>query len=91
MPEATLTKQLMAIACSNSLRFCEVLRFCAATSFLLSAVVFSAMLVFRFLGFALGFQHIAEGSSATDSLSEDVTNVTDVTEITEVSQKVLVI
>ncbi len=49
------------------------------------------MLVFRFLGFALGFQHIAEGSSAKDSLSEDVTNVTDVTEITEVSQKVLVI
>jgi hypothetical protein len=25
------------------------------------------MLVFGFLGFALGFQHIAEGSSATDS------------------------
>jgi hypothetical protein len=46
------------------------------------------MLVFGFLGFALGFQHIAEGSSATDSLSEDVINVTDVT---EVSQKVLVI
>jgi len=46
------------------------------------------MLVLGFLGFALGFQHIAEGSSATDSLSEDVINVTDVT---EVSQKVLVI
>ncbi len=52
------------------------------------------MLVFGFLGFALGFQHIAEGSSATDSLSEDVTNVTDVTDVTdvtEVCQKVLVI
>ena len=49
------------------------------------------MLVFGFLGFALGFQHIAEGSSATGSLSEDVTNVTEVTEVTEVSQKVLVI
>ena len=49
------------------------------------------MLVFGFLGFALGFQHIAEGSSATDSLSEVVTNVTDVTDVTEVSQKVLVI
>jgi len=49
------------------------------------------MLVFGFLGFALGFQHIAEGSSATDSLSEDVTNVTDVTDVMEASQKVLVI
>ena len=48
------------------------------------------MLVFGFLGLALGFQHIAEGSSATDSLSEDVINVTDVTDVTEVSQKVLV-
>ena len=46
------------------------------------------MLVFGFLGFAFGFQHIAEGSSATDSLSEDVINVTDVREII---QKVLVI
>ena len=40
MLRATLTKQLMAIARSNLLRFCEVLRFRAATSFLLSAVVF---------------------------------------------------
>jgi len=49
------------------------------------------MLVFGFLGFALGFQHIAEGSLAMDSLSEDVINVTDVTDVTEVSLKVLVI
>ena len=49
------------------------------------------MLVFGFLGFALGFQHIAEGSSATDSLSEVVINVTYVTDVTEVSQEVLVI
>ncbi|MEP6518062.1 hypothetical protein [Microcoleus vaginatus] len=44
--------------------------------------------MFGFLGFALGFQHIAEarrkreeGSSATDSLSEDVTDVTDVMDV----------
>jgi acetolactate synthase small subunit len=34
---------------------------------------------------------IAEGSWATDSLSEDVINVTDVTDVTEISQKVLLI
>src|SRR5919202_278039 len=49
------------------------------------------MLVFGFLGFALGFQHIAEGNSATDSLGEDVINVTDVTDVTEKRKKVLVI
>jgi hypothetical protein len=55
MLTATLTKQLMAIARSNSLRFCEVLRFCAATSFLLSAVVFWLCLCLDFLALRLVF------------------------------------
>ena len=55
MLTATLTKQLRAIACTNSLRFFEVLRFCAATSFLLSAVVFSLCLCLDFLALRLVF------------------------------------
>ena len=52
---AALIKQQMAIACTNSLRFCEVLRFCAEISFLLSAVVFSFCLCLDFFDLRLIF------------------------------------